>query len=72
MGKEKSLECRLSEALASALTKVIDNWDDSKVMQEREESRQKFQSRAKKIADEAVATERLDATDFAFRINATR
>lgn len=72
MGKEKLLECKLSEALATALTKVLDNWDDTKVMQEREESRQKFQGRAKQIADEAIATERLDAKDFAFRINATR
>ena len=72
MGKENSSESKLSEALAAALTQVLDNWEDSQVMQELEASRQKFQVLAKQIADDAIATERLDANDFAFRINATR
>ena len=72
MDKEKKSECELSEALAAALSKVLNNWEDSQVRQEREESREKFQDRAKQIAEDAIATERLDAADFAFRINATR
>ena len=72
MDKEKKSECELSEALAAALSKVLNNWEDSQVRQEREESREKFQEQAKQITEGAIATERLDAADFAFRINATR
>jgi len=50
------------------------NWDvpDSVERVRFEEARLEFQPRAEMIANEAAAIERLDAKDFAFRINATR
>lgn len=72
MEKRNSSECQLSETLAAALADILENWNDSRARQELEETRKKFQDRATQIADDAVETERLDASDFAFRINATR
>lgn len=67
-------ENKLPEILESDIASIMENWDspDSAERERFEEARRAFQSRAEKIAKEAAATERLDAKDFSFRINATR
>jgi hypothetical protein len=67
-------EDKLSDVLESNIESVMRNWDvpDSVERMRFEEARLEFQPRAEMIANEAAAIERLDAKDFAFRINATR
>ena len=67
-------EDKLPDVLESNIERVMRNWDvpDSVERVSFEEARREFQPRAESIASEAAAIERLDAKDFAFRINATR
>jgi hypothetical protein len=67
-------EDKLSDVLESNIESVMRNWDlpDSDERVRFEKARLEFQPRAEMIANEAAAIERLDAKDFAFRINATR
>ncbi|PQO28909.1 hypothetical protein C5Y97_24440 [Blastopirellula marina] len=67
-------EDTLSQILAERIGDVMKTWDEPESVhrEQLEEARREFQPRADEIAREAAATERLDANDFAFRINATR
>lgn len=74
MKPSTSPEDELPDVLESKIESVMKNWDvpESTERVSFEEARREFQPRAEMIANEAAATERLDAKDFAFRINATR
>lgn len=63
----------MCDVLESSIESVMKNWDvpNSAERLGFEEARRGFQYRAEIIASEAAAIERLDAKDFAFRINAT-
>ena len=64
----------LSDVLESTISEVLEHWDEPNSEQRREfeQVREQFQSQADEIANAAAETERLNASDFAFRINATR
>ena len=67
-------EDKLPDVLELNIESVKKNWDipDSIERVSCEEARLEFQPRAEMIANEAAASELLDAKEFAFRINATR
>lgn len=67
-------EDTMPEVLASEIEGIMKHWGEplSSERQRFEKARSEFQPCAEKIASAAAATERLDAKDFAFRINATR
>ena len=74
MENTKASETKLPESLATELEAVIEQWDQPDLSERKrlDEARQEFQERANEISQSAAETERLDASDFAFRINATR
>lgn len=74
MNTTKNSEAKLPHALTAEIEAVIEQWDEpgSPERAKLDEARHEFQERAEEISQAAAATEQLDASDFAFRINATR